>query len=174
MQYLADFGIYASNLLATALKVVYPAYASYKAIVSDDKDDDTTWLVYWVVVAVESFVEAYLIPFVSWVPFFMLVRVLFYVWLQLPIFNGSIVLFKKFIRPFFEENKTTFNTIVHVEDEADKIQKIKRRKEIRIAYYKILAFVDPENKHIPPMFKKNGEHPPQGIPPPQEMHPLPQ
>ncbi|KAH0794206.1 receptor expression-enhancing protein 5-like [Histomonas meleagridis] len=164
MQYLADFGLYASNLLATALKVVYPAYASYKATISENKDDDTTWLIYWVVVAVESFIEAYLIPFVSWVPFFMIVRVLFYVWLQLPIFNGSIVLFKRFIRPFFEENASTFNTIVRVEGEEDKAKKIKQRKELRMAYYKILAYVDPENKHIPPGPWVKGWQPPQ---PPQ-------
>ena len=85
-------------------------------------------------------------------------------------------MFKKFIRPFFEENKTTFNTLVHVKGEEDKAKKIKQRKEIRMAYYKILTYVDPENKHVPPMFKKNGPRPPPGmnLPPPGAEMPLTQ
>ena len=64
MQALANFGNYAAELLTTILKVAYPTYASYKAIKTEESSDDTTWLIYWVVVAVESFIEAYLLPFV--------------------------------------------------------------------------------------------------------------
>lgn len=151
LQYLSDIGLYASNLLATIVKVAYPTWASYKAIVSNDDSDDTTWLIFWVVVAVETFIESYFIPFVSWVPFFMIMRILFYIWLQLPIFNGSIVIYRKFVQPFFTENSETLNAIINVDSEEAKQKKRKARKEMRLAYLKILATVDPENYPMPKM-----------------------
>lgn len=39
--------------------VVYPAYMSLKAIESVNKNDDTQWLVYWVVFAVFSLLEIF-------------------------------------------------------------------------------------------------------------------
>ena len=149
MHYLSELGLYASNLLATTLKVAYPTWASYKAIVSEEDSDDTTWLIFWVVVAIETFIESYVIPFVSWVPYFMIVRVLFYVWLQMPIFNGSIIIYKKFVKPFFEENSETLNAIINVDSEEAKRKKIKARKEMRLAYFKILASIDPKNDGLP-------------------------
>ena len=35
--------------ITTIVAVIYPAYASLKAIESDDKSDDTLWLSYWVI-----------------------------------------------------------------------------------------------------------------------------
>ncbi|OHS94460.1 TB2/DP1, HVA22 family protein [Tritrichomonas foetus] len=137
MEYLLSFGNYASNLLTLVLKISYPTYASFKAIRSEEGNDDTTWLIYWVVVAVESFIGSYLLPFVSWVPFFMIARVLFYVWLQIPIFNGSVILFNKFVKPFFEENQEVLNEIIPGDDQAAAEAKLRRNQSILQAYQDI-------------------------------------
>jgi hypothetical protein len=97
-----NFGNYLSGLIISVIKFAYPTYASYKAIRSEIGADDAAWLVYWTIIGFESFFEAYIVPFIAWVPFFMLLRLLFYVWLQLPFFNGSILIFRKFVQPFFE------------------------------------------------------------------------
>ena len=141
MEYLSRFGIYCSELLTTTLKVAYPTYASYKAIITETGGDDTTWLIYWVVVAVETFIESYAMPFVSWVPFFMLLRLLLYIWLQLPIFNGSVVLFKKFVQPFFESKATVMNIVTYTGEDG-KIAREKARKARREAYEEILAAIE--------------------------------
>jgi hypothetical protein len=99
-----DLGNYLSGLIITIIKFAYPTYASYKAIRSEISNDDQSWLVYWTIIGFESFFESYIIPFLAWVPFFMLLRIVFYIWLQLPFFNGSIVIFKKFVQPFFENS----------------------------------------------------------------------
>ena len=61
--------------------------------------------------AIASFCETYILPLVQWVPFFMLARLLFYIWLQLPVCNGSIFLFKKLVVPFFKENKSVMEAV---------------------------------------------------------------
>ena len=142
MQFLNDFSLYTSNLLTLALKILYPTYASYKAIKTADSNDDTTWLIYWVVVAVESFIGAYIIPFVSWVPFFMIVRVLFYIWLQIPIFNGSVILFNNFIKPFFEENQQIISGIIPGDREARERARQEMRQTINETYNEIYKSID--------------------------------
>jgi hypothetical protein len=97
-----DVGTYLSGLIIAIIKFAYPTYASYKAIRSEGLNDNVSWLVYWTIIGFESFFESYVVPFLAWVPFFMLLRVLFYVWLQIPFFNGSIVIFRNFVQPFFE------------------------------------------------------------------------
>ena len=118
MELLSSFPQYASDLLTISVKLAYPFWASFKAITSPDGNDDTTWLIYWVVLAITSFAECYLVPFVQWVPFFMLARLIFYIWLQLPVCNGSIFLFTKFIKPFLSKNSALLEKIT-IEDSKD-------------------------------------------------------
>ena len=105
---LDDFGLYLSNLLTFFIKIIYPLYSTFKSIKSENKNDDTVWLLYWVTFGFFSFFEEYIVPFVYWVPFFMIIRILFYLWLQLPYFNGSVFLFKKIVRPFFEQAENSY------------------------------------------------------------------
>jgi hypothetical protein len=100
---LGDFSIYFTNLVITFIKFGYPMYGSYKALRTQGEGDDRAWMIYWTIIGLESFVEAYVVPFLCWIPFFMVVRVLFYLWLQIPIFNGSVIIFRKWVQPYFEE-----------------------------------------------------------------------
>lgn len=118
MSVLIQFAQHCCTVLTFCVKVSYPTYASFKAIKSDGDDDDTTWLIYWVIFGVLSFAEIYLIPFVQWVPFFMLARLCVYIWLQMPVMNGSIYLFQKIVKPFFNENQAIFEKIT-IEDSGD-------------------------------------------------------
>jgi len=46
-----------------------------KAIESANKDDDTQWLIYWVVYSVFALVELFTDIFFSWVPFYWFFKV---------------------------------------------------------------------------------------------------
>jgi receptor expression-enhancing protein 5/6 len=97
------FADYCTNLVIVFIKFAYPMYASYKALRSEGDGDDRFWMIYWTIIGLESFIEAYVAPFLGWFPFFMIARLLFYIWLQMPIFRGSVIIFKKFVQPYFEE-----------------------------------------------------------------------
>ena len=141
MTILQQFGLYASDILILLVKFIYPSYASFKAIESLGDVDDTTWLIYWVVASIFTFCEIYILPFVSWVPFFMLARLLVYIWLQLPFFNGSIFLFNKFIRPFFSENSSIFDKFFANNESGLQNTLRSLNHDLRASYKEILAAV---------------------------------
>ncbi|XP_071844510.1 receptor expression-enhancing protein 5-like isoform X2 [Apostichopus japonicus] len=109
---------YAAAFLSTFLGFVYPAYQSVKAIESVRKDDDTQWLTYWVVFGTFSLGEFFTDLFLSWFPFYYLVKMIFLGWCMAPIeSNGSNILYHRFIKPFvLKHEKEIDNSLDKVTD----------------------------------------------------------
>ena len=72
------------NLLTNIIGFVYPAYASFKAIESTDKQDDVQWLTYWVVFGFLNVLEFFSDILLYWIPFYYLIKVVLVMWLVLP------------------------------------------------------------------------------------------
>jgi receptor expression-enhancing protein 5/6 len=102
---------YGAGLVVNLLGFVYPAFKSCQAIDSEDKDDDTQWLTYWVVYAAFGIIEYFTDIFLGWVPFYFLAKCAFLVWCMLPMENnGSVIIYHRFIKPFVKKHESTIDT----------------------------------------------------------------
>jgi len=103
---------YAGQLLCNAIGFLYPSYASIKAIESSHKEDDTKWLIYWVVFATFSMLESFSDLIIGWMPFYWLCKCFFLVWCMSPM-NGSGIVYRTVILPIFRENEAKIDEVVN-------------------------------------------------------------
>jgi len=80
----------------------YPVYASFKALKTENIEDDTEWLTYWVVFGTFILLEDFSSLFFDethWSPIYYLLKLVFILWLALPRYQGANVVFNKVINP---------------------------------------------------------------------------
>jgi receptor expression-enhancing protein 5/6 len=85
--------------------VLYPAVHSIRAIESEDEDDDKVWLTYWMVFGVFNVIETFFGVIFWFIPYWGWIRPGFFVWLILPQFNGSRVIYESVLQPLLSSQK---------------------------------------------------------------------
>ncbi|KAL3511137.1 hypothetical protein ACH5RR_030538 [Cinchona calisaya] len=90
------------DVLAMPLvSLVYPLYASIKAIETKSRADDRQWLTYWVLYSLVTLFELTFFKVLEWFPIWPYAKLVAICWLVLPQFNGADYVYEHFIRPFY-------------------------------------------------------------------------
>ncbi|KAG7013151.1 HVA22-like protein c, partial [Cucurbita argyrosperma subsp. argyrosperma] len=102
--------VVANNFDVLALPVVclvYPLYASIKAIETKSIVDDQQWLTYWVLYSLMTLFELTFAKVLEVVAVWPYVKLIIMSWLVLPHFNGAAHVYKNFIRPYYMNPQTS-------------------------------------------------------------------
>jgi len=89
-------------IITTLIHIIaygYPAYFTFKAIRTVEKDDDTQWLMYWVIISIFTLFESAADVVLDWLPFYLFVKILFLIWLQAPATCGARIIYTKLLEP---------------------------------------------------------------------------
>ena len=94
------------GVLTSLLGFVYPSFKSFQAIESGVKQDDTQWLVYWVIFALFSVAENFADVLLYWIPFYYAFKLAFLLWAMLPQTKGAKFLYDSFLKDFLKKHES--------------------------------------------------------------------
>ncbi|KAK7309771.1 hypothetical protein RJT34_06765 [Clitoria ternatea] len=96
--------VVANNFDVLALPLVtlvYPLYASIKAIETRSSTDDQQWLTYWVLYSLITLFELTFAKVLEVLAIWPYAKLILSCWLVLPHFNGAAHVYRHYVRPFY-------------------------------------------------------------------------
>jgi len=88
-----------SRVIMVVFGTLYPAYRSYKAVKNKEVREYVKWMMYWIVYAFFTTAESIADVFISWLPLYYEVKIVFIIWLLSPATKGASILYRRFIHP---------------------------------------------------------------------------
>eukprot|EP00092_Neocalanus_flemingeri_P011590 GFUD01012491.1.p1 GENE.GFUD01012491.1~~GFUD01012491.1.p1 ORF type:complete len:231 (-),score=77.61 GFUD01012491.1:171-863(-) len=126
---------FGAGLLSRVVGFLYPAYESVKALHFKEKDKEKRWLTYWVVFSFFHVLEFFSDHLVWWVPFYWLVKTIFFGWCMAPIGqNGSMVIYTLVIKPLYSKHHEDIDNVMdNAVKEAGELLEMAAEKARRIS-----------------------------------------
>lgn len=106
--FIGYFDFYITNIVG----ILYPAYASIKAIESTGGDDDKQWLTYWVVFALFSLIDLFSGFVLKFIPFYFFIKLVFLVFCFMPNIKGATLIYDKFLVKIFKKYERDLDGLV--------------------------------------------------------------
>uniref|UniRef100_A0A4W2D8V4 Receptor expression-enhancing protein n=1 Tax=Bos indicus x Bos taurus TaxID=30522 RepID=A0A4W2D8V4_BOBOX len=100
------------RLVVLVFGMLYPAYASYKAVKTKNIREYVRWMMYWIVFALFMAVETFTDIFISWFPFYYEIKMAFVLWLLSPYTRGASMLYRKFVHPSLSRHEKEIDTYI--------------------------------------------------------------
>lgn len=88
-----------SRAVVLVFGTLYPAYSSYKAVRTKNVKEYVRWMMYWIVYALYTVVEALTDISLAWFPLYYELKVAFVIWLLSPYTRGASLIYRKFLHP---------------------------------------------------------------------------
>jgi len=110
-------------VLATHAVLLANGYQTFKAIESEDKEDDIQWLTFWLLYSIVSFIEVFADFLLSWIPFYPEIKIGFIIFLGF--FKGARTLYRNVVRPLLIQQEGNIDKqIVDMKLKAQKYTKL--------------------------------------------------
>ncbi|CAI9759988.1 unnamed protein product [Fraxinus pennsylvanica] len=87
-------------VVGPGVTLIYPLYASMRAIESPSTLDDQQWLTYWIIYSLTTIFELSCWKVLQWFPFWPYIKLVFCTWLVLPVFNGAAYIYENYVRQY--------------------------------------------------------------------------
>ncbi|KAL0364669.1 UNVERIFIED_CONTAM: HVA22-like protein a [Sesamum angustifolium] len=109
-------------LAGPVVSLVYPLYASIRAVETRSAVDDQQWLTYWVLYSMITLFELTFAKLIEWLPFWSYAKLFFTCWLVIPYFSGAAYVYEHLVRPYLVTRQKTVN-IWYVPNKKDAFSK---------------------------------------------------
>lgn len=93
------FRTFIVSLLSLFFGLIFPSYGSVSAIQSSTGEDDTHWLIYWLIFSILTITENVAWPVLLWIPLYSEVKVAILAWLVLPQTKGALWVYEALVSP---------------------------------------------------------------------------
>lgn len=98
---------FTSELICSVVGLLYPGYASFRALDDGDASEVHAWLAYWITFATVSLCEGVFRRALFWLPFYHVIRLAFMVWLFFPASGGAQIVYRWAIAPLLRRHRKT-------------------------------------------------------------------
>ncbi|KZV14610.1 hypothetical protein F511_42305 [Dorcoceras hygrometricum] len=96
-------------LAGPVVSLVYPLYASVRAIETKSPVDDQQWLTYWVLYSMITLFELTFAKLIEWIPLWHYIKLIFTCWLVIPYFCGAAYVYEHYVRPYLVTRQKSVN-----------------------------------------------------------------
>ncbi|OJJ46558.1 hypothetical protein ASPZODRAFT_132627 [Penicilliopsis zonata CBS 506.65] len=98
--------------MSSVVTILFPVFASYKALRSSDPGQLAPWLMYWVVLSVILLAESWTVFIIGWFPFYSWLRLFFLSYLVLPQTQGARLLYEQYVDPFLAHHEREIEVFI--------------------------------------------------------------